>query len=440
MTSRTRWLVGLVALLLIGVGSAYAVARRGDSPCGAGVTSRAGAQSSTPFLDASGRSEQPDEDRERAAASLESGPSPFGPVLGAVGYHYEQWAQLSSYAQGIGVRTRDNPDFTMLDDQTLKPLWSVQVDTARSTYDANESTYLVATMPKETSPDLVALDADTGNRRWCASLGGRRVGAADPFATRLLDDGGVIVVGPGKADGLRVARLDRRGVTVWTRQVDADRGDYVGALDDTTLLVGGRAQFELADASIPARPGVALRALDLADGRTAWRHEVPSGTALHVIGTVGGTTVIDERADGAAPRLVGLDGEGQTSWSMSPDLGASLDTALRGGRLLVRGGDRWASYDASSGRLQWRRTMPGKPQLLPYGFTLGSVPLLDAGHALIGATTGLRVLDLSTGGFTATAPLPTDGINTTYWPYQVAVSRHLVAVATNTSALLLQRR
>ena len=73
--------------------------------------------------------EQPDEDRDKVVDSLGTAPPPFGPVVGAVGYHYEQWAQISAYAQGIGIRTRDNPDFTMLDDHALKPLWSVQVDT-----------------------------------------------------------------------------------------------------------------------------------------------------------------------------------------------------------------------------------------------------------------------------------------------------------------------
>ena len=50
------------------------------------------------------------------------------------------------------------------------------------------------------------------------------------------------------------------------------------------------------------------------------------------------------------------------------------------------------------------------------------------------------MLDLDTGAMTATAPLPTDGINTTFWPYQVAVSDHLIAVATNTSAVVMSRR
>ena len=123
-----------------------------------------------------------------------------------------------------------------------------------------------------------------------------------------------------------------------------------------------------------------------------------------------------------------------------PKLGHTLDTALRAGRVLVRSGSRWVAYDAGTGRPLWRRTMPSKPQFLPYGFELDDVPLVDADHAVLGTTTGLRVLDLGTGALTATTPLPTDGINTTFWPYQVAVSEHLVAVATNTSAVVLRRR
>jgi len=93
------------------------------------------------------RAAQPDENRDTLVRTLEGDPPPIGEVLGAVGYHYEQWAQVSAYAQGIGVRTRDNPDFTMLDDETVRPLWSVQVATKLSTYDASAERYLVATMP-----------------------------------------------------------------------------------------------------------------------------------------------------------------------------------------------------------------------------------------------------------------------------------------------------
>ena len=82
--------------------------------------------------------------------------------------------------------------------------------------------------------------------------------------------------------------------------------------------------------------------------------------------------------------------------------------------------------------------MPKRPQFLPYGFELDSVPLLDDDHVLLGTTTALRTLDLSTGAMTSAA-LPTDGINTTYWPYQVAVSPGLIAVATNTGAAVVRR-
>jgi hypothetical protein len=37
------------------------------------------------------------------------------------------------------------------------------------------------------------------------------------------------------------------------------------------------------------------------------------------------------------------------------------------------------------------------------------------------------------------ARLPTDGINTTYWPYQLAVSPRHIAVATNTGAVVVRR-
>jgi hypothetical protein len=82
--------------------------------------------------------------------------------------------------------------------------------------------------------------------------------------------------------------------------------------------------------------------------------------------------------------------------------------------------------------------MPEKPQFLPYGFELADVPLLDPDHVLVGGTTALHTLDLRTGAMTSAA-LPTDGINTTYWPYQLAVSDRLIAVATNTAAVVVRR-
>ena len=153
--------------LIAAAGFAYARTRQS---CGSAVTSLSGSRSSSPFLDAEGQKQQPDRNRDELVRTLAADPAPIGDVLGAVGYHYEQWAQVSAYAQGIGVRTRDNPDFTMLDDENLRPRWSVEVGTKQSTYDASDHRYLVATMPGGSAPDLVSLDADTGRRVWCAPL------------------------------------------------------------------------------------------------------------------------------------------------------------------------------------------------------------------------------------------------------------------------------
>ncbi|RYD66695.1 MAG: hypothetical protein EOP58_04925 [Sphingomonadales bacterium] len=62
--------------------------------------------------------------------------------------------------------------------------------------------------------------------------------------------------------------------------------------------------------------------------------------------------------------------------------------------------------------------------------------MLDADHLLLGATDALVKLRLRDGQRERWA-LPTDGINTTYWPYRVALSGSTLAVATNTGAVLV---
>ena len=321
----------------------------------------------------------------------------------------------------------------------------LQVDTKRSTYDASEDTYLVATLPKQGAPD-----------RWHWTLHrrapvvrlprGSERREIDPLATALFEDGSSVVLGPGTGSKERVVRLDEEGDKQWEREVDADAGDFLGLLPDLSaaqVLAGGLAQFELADDQVLAerRAGTALVALDLRGGRTTWRRELPAGAACHVIGADDGVVVVAQRGDADSPeRVIGLDEQGAEMWSVDPGLGSPLDTTLRAGRVLVRNDSRLAALDARTGKQLWRRTLPTKPQFLPYGFQLADVPLLDDDHAVLGTTTGLRVLDLDTGRFTATAPLPVDGINTTFWPYQVAISERHVAVATNTSAVILQRR
>jgi outer membrane protein assembly factor BamB len=299
-------------------------------------------------------------------------------------------------------------------------------------------------MPRDQAPDLVSLDADSGRRRWCASLGGGMVRAEDPFATQILGDESVAVLGPGSGGRERIVRLaGRDGEERWARSVDAGGGDFLGDLGDGTLVAGGRPQFELADPEALAKhpAGAVLVGLDAGNGSTRWTTKLPAGDDVHVVGADPGAGVaVVERWDSAAKelRLTAVDRTGREVWSVVPEKHRSFDAALRAGRVLVRVEERWSAYDLSNGRRLWSRSVPAKPQFLPYGFELDSVPLLDADHVLVGGTTALHTLDLRSGDMTP-APLPTDGINTTYWPYELAVSDRNIAVATNTAAVVVRR-
>lgn len=437
--------MGVLATALVAGGIGAVAVDRWLPGCGQDVVELPAEESSSPFLDAEERAEQPDRDRDRLVEALAVAPAPFGEVLGAVGYHYEQWAQVASFAQGVGVRTRDNPDFTMLDDRTLRPRWSVQVRTSRSAYDASEGRYVVTAFPDDGAPTMVSLDAEDGDRVWCASLDGEPVREGDAFATQILGDESVVVLLAGPDDEERLLRLGGAdGSRAWATTHAADGGDFLGDLGEGVLVAGGSPQELLADPALLSErtAGSSLVAFSAEDGKQRWTHDTPAGTGLHVVGTApeAGVVVVEEWT-GRQPtgRLLALDRDGEELWSVRPPGGAGLDTALREGRVLTRSGTRWAAYEVGTGKRLWHRVVPDRPQLLPYGFALETVPLLDADHALLGGTTALHTLDLRTGSMTPTAALPTDGISTTYWPYQLAVSEQLIAVATNTGAVVVRR-
>jgi hypothetical protein len=188
------------------------------------------------------------------------------------------------------------------------------------------------------------------------------------------------------------------------------------------------------------RAGPTLTLVSARTGRTIWTRKAGAGADLHVIGTdptTGSAVVAEWNTRTRTARLMVIDSRGNQDWYAVPGRGAYFDAALRDGRILVRVGNRWSAYTVAGRRL-WQRTVPARPQFLPYGFELDSIPMLDADHALVGGTTALHSLDLRTGAMTSAA-LPVDGINTTYWPYQTAVSPGLVAVATNTGAVVVRR-
>ena len=233
-------------------------------------------RSTTPFLDADERAEQPDPHRDALVGALAAAAPPYGEVVGAVGYHYEQWAQVASFAQGIGVRTRDNPDFTMLDDTTLEPRWSVAVETKRSAYDASAERYAVATMPTTAAPETVMLDADNGERVWCHTVGESAVGGDDTVATQFLANESLVVSGRGPAHP--AGRRQRRG-GVGPRGRGRRRRLPREASARVLLVHGGSPLFRLLDPDdLSERDGgTALAAIDEETGEVRWTRKTASG-------------------------------------------------------------------------------------------------------------------------------------------------------------------
>ncbi|SDS74388.1 PQQ-like domain-containing protein [Nocardioides scoriae] len=431
----------MVALVLavLGAGVGTWLTRREPTPaCGAEVTSYAAVDARSPFLDAAQRRADPDPRRDRLVRTLARDAAPVGEVLGAVGYDYEQLVRVDGFEQGLGVRLRDSPDLTLLDDTTLAPRWRVAVGTQRSAYDADAERYVVVTRPEDRAPEVVVLDADTGRREWCARLDGGALPEAASVSTQLLDDGLVV-----RAGG-RLARLGADGPG-WEQQASGD-ADTLTSWGPDRLLLGGAAVDDLLDpAALASRPaGEALRLLDARTGEARWTRSEPRGSGLHVVG-------VDEAADRAVVarwtarrggrtevRLAALDDRGRQTWSVLPAGGAAFDATVRAGRVLVRAGERWSAYATDDGRRLWGFRVPRSPQFLPYGADLAAVPLLDADHVLVAGTRALHVVDLRD-GTRRSLPLPTDGVSTTYWPYQVALTPSLLAVATSTGAVVVRR-
>lgn len=430
---RRWWLVGgLVAVLVLaglGVGVAW---RPDDRPCGAAVASYGAAASTSPF---DGPAEPADPRLVRALGR-------YGEVLGGYGYDYVP-PQVTSYAAGLGVRLRDDNRFTLLDDATLAPRWSVAVGTPSSTFDRSASQYVVVTLPGDAAPEVVALDLSSGERRWCAALDADPV-ADEPVSTRVLDDGSVLVLVGG--DGSRASRALRVGDdgVAWEASPAAGSGDRLETTPDGALaVVGGSPLTDLLDPAALATNDdeVALAGLSVADGTTRWSVPGAPGSDLALAGVADdGTVVATEAVDGEAqPSLVGLSSaDGSEVWRTTPARGTAFDTTVRGDRVLVRAGTTWTAYDAADGAELWSFSVPATPQYLPYGTVLDSLPSLDPDTLLVGGTAALVTLDLRDGSRRA-VPLPTDGVATTYWPTSLAASPGLLAVVTNTATVVVRR-
>lgn len=427
------WVCAICVLALIGAGAAYAMATVRGERCGSGQELVATPRD--PLLSADEvRDREDDRLQTLAEAVAEMGP-PFGGLVGGLGYNYDQLLRVYGIEAGVVAWTRHNAPVTLLDGSTLEPRWALRPATKRTAWDAYGDRFLLAGLAGDRPTDVSLYDTGDGSLVWCHRLAERhRVG--QPISTAFTAAGDVVVA-MRSGSGIRVTRLAARsGTTVWTGRHDGlDRADYLGELRGV-LLAGGAEEFRLGDVDPHAEERPVVAALDPGTGKEKWTYDAPAGGRVHVVGTTGDRAVLVQRA-GAEALLVGLDVDGAKTWEVATP-GASFEATVRGGVVLLDAGDALVAYDVESGDRLWARPIPSDRTFFPYGFTLDQMPSLDGSRVLMPTTTDLRILDVRVGSETV-FPMPTDGVSTTYWPYQLMVASDLIGIVTNTGAVLVHR-
>ncbi len=348
----------------------------------------------------------------------------LGTVVGGVGYDYGQWLSLGGSADGLIAWTRRDPVISFLGGD-LRLRWGLRQAAVPHAWTSNADSFFQLELSPKHPLWLSSHRLADGHRDWCAVVGSKPTRQTDPYGTAFVPGGDLLVL-----TGDSLTRLDvRTGKERWTHAITGiDQGDYLGDLGNGLALIGGRASYEIGDAQTQQPPGSALVAVDTQTGSIRWRYD---GVQVHVIGRAGDLVLLQQGSE-----LVGLGVDGRVRWRRTAALGKDL--TLAGSTLVANTGRAFVGLDPRTGHERWRRSYPRVPQYLPYGFVLAAQPMLDAHHLLIGGTTGLHALDLRTGRI-RTHRLPADGINTTYWPYQVVLTDRLLAVVTNTGAVVLDR-
>ena len=425
------WTAVLVGFLLAVVAVVVVVVRTTADPCRDEVAEGP----RTPLLSPDRMAEQPDERLDRLSAAVSSMGGPFGDVLGGVGYDYGQWLHLYGVDDGLVAFTKNNRAVTVLDPGNLAARFAILPASKRIAWDSAGQTFLLLDLSADHDTRVSSYSLAAGHRRWCAQVG-QHQGAGQPVATAFLDQGDVLTALP---DGGKIAltRLSGKdGGRQWTRSyAGMDRADYLGPLTDDLVVAGGSEEYRLADEPT-TRGGPVITAVHDTDGRPAWSWDVEPGASAHVVGVAAGLVIVVERGpDGV--RMLALSDQGTQRWSTEP-VDAAYEATLRDGVVLMKSAAKLYGYDAFSGDLLWTKAVPTDRTYFPYGFTLSQMPSLDAGHVLMPTTTDLVALDVHDGSQQA-YPLPVDGINTTYWPYQLAVTGDAIGVVTNTGAVVARR-
>lgn len=427
---RSRGLLALLVVAVVAAGAVVAVTvLREGNECGAERVAdpRSVLQSATTMAD------RPDEYRDALAAAIGSMAAPFGEVDAGIDYYYKQWLHLYGATGGVLAWTQDNAPVTYLDDEDLEPRWSLRPATKRTAWDASAQSFLLLELADDAPVAASSYGLGSGEQRWCTELTLEHR-AGEPVASTFLDDGDVVVALPD-ATGIQLTRLSGDdGDLKWVgRTTAAARADYLGPLGEDQLVVGGVEEHRLAQPGKPLATGQ-VAALDAESFEVVWAW-TPQGSAVHVVGVVGGSVLATERLPSGTD-LVSLD-DGIERWR-TRIAGGGFEATLRGDVVLTRSRTGLDAYDATSGTALWQRDLPTDRTYFPYGFGLGQMPSLDEDHVLMPTTTSLDVLDLGD-GTTATYPLPTDGVSSTYWPYQLLVTENHLGVLTNTGTVLARR-
>ncbi|MFL6155289.1 MAG: PQQ-binding-like beta-propeller repeat protein [Marmoricola sp.] len=434
MTQRARPLQVAVAFVLLLVATAVVVVVRRDSdePCGA--ARRLAAHS--PLLDVDGMAGQPDERLDALATSVNAMRAPFGPVRAGVGFDYDQWLHLYGVPGGVLAWTKNNAPVTFLDGTDLAPRWSLRPATKRTAWDVVGRKFLLLDLSATRPTKVAAYDLGTGREAWCTTVTSKQRDG-DPVGTTSVV-GGDVVTAFRSGSRIRLTRLDADdGTRHWQRDVaGADRADFLGPVPGHLFVVGGTEEYRLAQADPKAPGGPVVSAYTTGHGATRWSWSVPAGTVAHVVGLDYDRPVVMVRT-ATGTELVGLSSTGTEQWR-TPLRAGSYQATLRGSVVLTRSAGGLNAYDSSTGKRLWRRAVPTDRTYFPYGFTLDQMPSLDQTHLLVPTTTDLQVLDLLTGR-SRTYPLPVDGLSTTYWPYQLLVTEHLLGVVTNTGGIVADR-
>lgn len=429
-----RWTAALVALVLAAVGGVVGLRLLGHSAqCGADVLLEGG----SPLLSTSQMAEQPDARLDRLADAVTAMGPPFGAVRAGLGFNYDQYLHLYGVTGGVLSWTKNNAPVTMLDARTLAPRWSLRPSSNRTAWDASDDRFLLLDLAEKDPTRVSSYRLGNGHRLWCTDLSTSHR-AGDPVATAFLDGGDVLVALQTKAGTTRLVRLSgKSGHRVWRADLaGASRADYLGPLSGGLAVIGGTEDFRLLEGAAASDGGPEISAIRVADGGVAWTWSPGAQRAAHVVG-VQGSTVVVQSGNALGTDLIALDATGKERWK-TPLSGTNVQATLRGSVVVTRSAAGLDAYASATGTRTWHRDVPTSRTYFPYGFTLGQMPSLDEHHVLMPTTTALVRLDLRNGSATA-FPLPTDGVSTTYWPYQLLVTDGLLGVVTNTGAVVADR-